>query len=47
MREKLVRFSMEEHQKLLEAHKKFYPDSWKYVPFAETVMKLIDKVVKK
>jgi len=42
MRGKMVRLSVEEHQKLLEVHKKFYPDSWEYVPFAETVMRLIN-----
>ena len=47
MREKLVRFSKEEHQKLLEIHKALYPDSWKYVPFAETVTKLINHWWKK
>ena len=46
MREKLIRFSKEEHQRLLEIHKKFYPDSWKYVPLAETVMKLIKELKK-
>ena len=40
-RDKIVRFSKEEYQKLLEVHKRFYPDYWKCVPLADTVMTLL------
>jgi len=41
MREKLIRLSEFEYNRLLELHKKYYPDSWKYVPVGETVYRAV------
>lgn len=45
MRNQVVHLKESTYNKMIDLHKKYYPDSWQYVPFDETVWRAIEGAI--